>query len=88
MFDRAYIDYQWLYNLDRSSVYFVSRAKPNMAYQNAETYDIPEKDEDFVLEDVDIEVTGHYYSRDYPKTIRSVCIWDKENDKELVFLTN
>lgn len=88
VFDRAYIDYKWLYNLDSNNIFFVSRAKSNMAYQIVETYDIPEKDEGYILEDVDIELTGHYSSKDYSRKLRLVRIWDQENNKELVFLTN
>ena len=88
VFDRAYINYRWLNILDSKNIYFVTRSKSNMAYRITESYEIPEKDKGYILEDVDIELSGHYSSQDYPRKLRLVRIWDEETRKELVFLTN
>lgn len=88
VFDRAYVHFEWMNKLDSKRIYFVTRSKSNMSYRITDRYEIPKKDKGFVLEDVDIELTGVNSSQVYPKKLRLVKIRDKETHKELVFLTN
>ncbi len=85
--DRAYVDYQWLYNLDSNGVFFVTRLKSNADIQIVQTFLTHEK-QDHILSDQDIRLTGFYSSQNYPKRLRIVKIYDKENDQTLVLLTN
>lgn len=85
--DRAYVDYQWLYNLDSSGVFFVTRLKSNADIKLTETFLTNEKD-DHILSDQDIELTGFYSSKNYPKALRIVKVFDAENGQELILLTN
>jgi len=85
--DRAYVDYQWLYNLDSSGVFFVTRLKSNADIQVVETFLTNEKQE-HILSDQDIELTGFYSSQKYPDRLRIVKVYDKENDQTLILLTN
>jgi len=85
--DRAYVDFQWLFNLDSSNVFFVTRLKKNAHIKIAQTFLTNEKHE-HVLSDQDIELLGFYTSKKYPKKLRIVRVYDKVNDKVLVLLTN
>lgn len=88
VFDRAYVDYQWLHILDSSSVYFVTRAKKNMDYEVIKQHPISDGDSSTVFSDETIELAGVKSGQAYPRKFRRVAWWDAENQKELVFITN
>lgn len=85
--DRAYVDYKWLYNLDSTDVFFVTRLKSNADIAIAESFLTNEK-HDHILSDKDIELTGFYSSKNYPKRLRTVKVYDPLNEQTLVLLTN
>lgn len=85
--DRAYVDYKWLYNLDSSGVIFVTRLKSNADIQVVAQYLTNDKQE-HILSDKDIRLTGFYSSDNYPKQLRIVKVYDKQNDQQLILLTN
>ena len=84
--DRAYVDYQWLYNLDSTGVFFVTRLKSNADVDIAESFLTNEKHE-HILSDQDVHLTGFYSSKNYPKILRIVKVFDAENGQELILLT-
>ena len=85
--DRAYVDYEWLYELDSNKVFFVTRLKSNAAIEVVESFLTNDKHE-HILSDEDIKLTGFYTSNKYPKNLRIVKVYDEENDQTLVLLTN
>jgi len=85
--DRAYVDYAWLYNLDSSGVFYVTRLKSNADIEIVECFLTNQKHE-HVLNDEDLRLTGIYSSQKYPKKLRIVKVYDKENDQTLILLTN
>lgn len=85
--DRAYVDYKWLYNLDSTGVIFVSRLKANADIEVLEKYLTNDKHE-HILSDEDIRLTGFYASKNYPKKLRIVRVYDQQNDQYLILLTN
>ena len=85
--DRAYVDYEWLYNLDSSGVFFVTRLKSNADIEVVETFLTNEKQE-HILSDQDIALTGFYSAQKYPDNLRIVKVYDQENDQTLILLTN
>lgn len=88
VFDRGYIDFLWLRELDSRKIFFVTRAKEGMDYAVTDCYEIPRNVAGTVLEDVDIRLTGPQTKDKYPGKLRLVRYWDEDNQKELVFLTN
>jgi len=86
--DKAYVDYSWLHVLDSTGVFFVTRAKDNMQYDIVEHYQITAKDADTILQDVDIVLSNKASYNKYPQKLRLVKVWDQENQRELIFLTN
>ena len=85
--DRAYVNFQWLFNLDSTGVTFVTRLKSNADIQTVESFLTPEK-HDHILGDHDIHLTGFYTSKKYPKRLRIVRVYDHKNDQNLILLTN
>ena len=85
--DKAYVDFKWLYNLDSSGVFFVTRLKSNADIEIVEEFLTNEKHE-HILSDQDIMLTGFYSSKKYPKRLRIVKVYDEQNDQFLVLLTN
>jgi len=84
--DRAYIDYKWLYSLTQQKVFFVTRAKRNIKYKFLGQHTTSKKTS--IIADELIQLKGFYTQQEYPDTLRMVTYYDKETDKELVFLTN
>lgn len=84
--DRAYIDYRWLYDLDKSKIFFVTRAKTNIKYEVIGQQEVDKKKG--LMFDKTIRLEGYYQRRYYPKELRLVGFKDADTGKELVFLTN
>jgi hypothetical protein len=85
--DRAYVDYTWLYDLDSSGIFFVTRLKSNADIKVVESF-LTNGKQEHILSDEDISLTGFYSSQRYPKKLRIVRVYDKENDQTLALLTN
>lgn len=85
IFDRAYLDYAWLYGLHRQGIWFVTRLKSNACY---EVIHRQESTSDSVLADQVIQLTSLQGQARYPELLRRVHYRDPETGKEYVFLTN
>jgi transposase len=84
--DRAYIDYSRLYQIDQSHSFFVVRAKDNLKFRSIKSSPV---DKNTGLRcDQNIRLKVKKSASDYPKYIRRIKFYDKENDQLLVFLTN
>jgi hypothetical protein len=70
VFDRGYVDYKWLQDLDSRNIYFVTRAKDNMNYEVTTAYETDSESE-FVYDD-NIKLIGQKSSTNYPHTLRRV----------------
>ena len=85
VFDRGYNDFKQLYRIEEIGSYFVIRAKKNLQYRVLKwKRRMPEN----VLSDAEIELTGYYPSKDYPKRLRLVRYHDPEQNRDFMFLTN
>ena len=84
--DKAYIDYKWLYYINKKGVYFVTRVKNNMNYSVTGQHKSI-KNNSVVRDDV-IVLTGYYTKQKYPDRLRLVGYVDSESGKYYEFLTN
>ena len=85
VFDRGYNDFKQLYRIEEIGSYFVIRAKKNLQYRVLKwKRRMPEN----VLSDAEIELTGYYPSKYYPKRLRLVRYHDPEQNRGFMFLTN
>jgi putative transposase len=83
--DRAYNDYSWYYSLNQQGSYFVGRMKSNVRYE-VDT-NLPAQGEG-ILSDELIILSGAKAQKDYPIKLRRVTFLRKEDQKELVFISN
>jgi len=84
--DRGYDDYKLFASWIENGIYFVTRMKGNAQYRYLEERSIPSRGN--VLSDHLIEFTGFYARRHCPHVLRRVVVWDRENEREIVLLTN
>jgi hypothetical protein len=84
--DMGYTDYAQYAQWTNDGVFFVTRQKGNAAYRVIEERAIPQNRH--VLKDQIIEFTGYYAQKDCPHRLRRVEVWDEENNRTVVLLTN
>jgi hypothetical protein len=84
--DKGYIDYELFWNWTGDGVYFVTRQKDNAHYNVLEEKPIPRTGN--ILRDQIIELGGFYSQQKYPGVLRRLEVWDEENGKTIVLLTN
>ena len=84
--DRAYLDYNWLWDLNNKGVFFVTRAKDNIDCELTGQHK-PIKNKHVLRDDI-ISLKGYYTSRKYPESLRIVGYTDQETGKYYEFLTN
>lgn len=84
--DRAYTDFERLYQLQQESAFFVIRAKSNLQFRRL--YSHPVDKDTGLLCDQTVVLTGFYTAQHYPDKLRRIKYHDAETDKRFVFLTN
>jgi hypothetical protein len=84
--DRGYNDYRLFARWTEEGVYFVTRLKDNADYEVIEQRSLPERRN--ILADELIGFRGPKASKDCPCALRRVVVWDKDNERQIVLLTN
>ena len=84
--DRAYIDFRRLYTFTQLSAFFVTRAKSNLDYIRRSYRQVDKASG--IKSDQTIALVGPKTSLEYPDCLRRISLFDSENQKRLVFLTN
>jgi len=84
--DRGYNDYKLFGSWTKERIFFVTRMKENADYTVTEENLIPITGN--VLRDQLILLNGFYAQKDCPHVLRRVVVWDSENEREIVLLTN
>jgi len=84
--DRAYNDFDRLYQLHLLGAFFVVRAKSNMKFRRVYSHKI-EKTLGLKC-DQTMKLTGLKTSNYYPEQLRRVRYYDSENKKLFTFVTN
>ena len=85
--DRAYVDFEWLNNLDSNRVIYVTRLKKNVNFEIVKELPVNGKHE-HILSDQIIRLTGDKTHKKHPRKIRVVEVYDPENDQTLILMTN
>ena len=70
IFDKAYVDYVHLWALNQRGVFFVTRAKDNMACRVKKRR--PRSSDRRILKDELVALKGHYTRQKYPGVLRRV----------------
>ena len=84
--DKGYIDFERLFELTNKNAYFITRAKKNLISKKVYSHDVRKFSN--IKYDQTVKLTGVKTSLLYPEHLRKTKFVDKENDKELIFLTN
>ena len=84
--DRGYNDYKLFSHWTENQIYFVTRLKENADYIVFAERQIPENRN--ILADQFIVFAGHNAQKNCPHVLRKIVVWDTENEKEIVLLTN
>ena len=84
--DMGYTDYRLYGDWTRQGVYFVSRLKDNALYEVIEKR-TPAKRSNILYDRV-IRLTGAKAAEKCPFPLRMIGVWDAENEREIVLLTN
>jgi len=85
-FDRAYNDYSLFSYWTANGIFFVTRQKENAVYEVVEEREVPQRRS--ILADQIIRLTGPKAEKKCPHLLRRVVVWDQENQREIVLLTN
>ena len=84
--DRAYLDFQRLYQMHQSSAIFVTRSKTNTGLRRIYSHKVDKSTG--VRYDQTVLLTGFYTKKDYPDKLRRIKYFDAEKGRSFVFLTN
>jgi len=84
--DRAYNDYKLFALWTGKGVFFVARMKDNAVYEVIEARPVPKTRN--IMSDEIIRLTGTGAAEKCPYLLRCVVVWDEENKREIVLLTN
>jgi len=76
--DRAYLDFQRLYQLHQSSAVFITHSKVNTGLRRIYSHKV----------DQTVALTGYYSKKDYPEKLRRIKYFDAEKGRSFTFLTN
>lgn len=88
LFDKAYVDYEHLHDLDARGVQWVTRAKENFKYRAVRNLPVPEGGR--ILKDQIVKLTGPKWKKFKGWTLRRVeaLVEVDGKDKIMVFITN
>ena len=84
--DRGYNDYSLFASWCEREIYFVTRMKDNAVYEVVETLPLPQGRN--ILADEIILLSGTGAQEKCPHLPRRIVVWDEDNQRELVLLTN
>jgi len=88
IFDKAYIDFDHLWEMEQREVIWVTRAKENLQFEVVEQMPVPAEGK--VVTDELVGLKNPASQRKYPELMRRVTAWVEVDGKEqlMVFLTN
>jgi hypothetical protein len=84
--DRAYLDFQRLYQTHQSLAIFVTRSKTNTGLRRIYSHKVDKSTD--VRYDQAIVAAGFYTKKNYPEKLRRIKYFDAEKGRSFVFLTN
>jgi hypothetical protein len=84
--DRAYNDFALFGRWCSQEIFFVTRMKQRTLYEVVETREVPQNRQ--ILSDEIILLSSPKAQQDCSEQLRRVVVWDSENAREIVLLTN
>ena len=84
--DRGYNDYSLFAHWTEDHIFFVTRLKDNADYTVVKERSVPRNRN--IIADQLIQFSGQNARKRCPHILRKVTVWDKEQDREIILLTN
>jgi hypothetical protein len=84
--DRAYLDFQRLFQLHQCAAIFVIRSKTNTGLRRIYSHKVDQSTG--VKFDQTVALTGYYSKKDYPEKLRRIKFYDADKSRSFIFLTN
>ena len=84
--DRGYNDYSLFAHWTQNHIFFVTRLKGNADYIVVEERTVPQNRN--ILSDQLIQFSGQTARKKCPHILRKVAVWDKEQNRQIILLTN
>lgn len=84
--DRAYNDYELFSRWTTNGIIFVTRLKDNAVYRVVKRQQVPQNRN--ILFDQHIRLVGAKAEQKCPQTLRRIVVWDQDNEREIVLVTN
>jgi hypothetical protein len=84
--DRAYVDFERLFDFDQAGAFFITRIKQNTRFYRRQSH--PTDRFSGIRSDQTIVLTGPKTSRLYPAPLRRIHYYNADKDLRLTFLTN
>ena len=84
--DRAYLDFERLYEIHRAQAFFVTRVRRRFNFRRMYSNKV-DRQKGFICDQI-ITLTGFYPNKKYPEKLRRIKYYDDEKGKRLIFLTN
>jgi len=84
--DRGFLDFTRLYSLEQLKANFIIRSRKNVKFRRLYSRAV-DKSKGLVC-DQTIKLTGVYTPKYYPEKLRRIRFRDRENNNNLIFLTN
>jgi hypothetical protein len=84
--DRGYNDYRLFASWIENRIYFVTRLKDNADYVVVAENPVPQNRN--IRADELIQFAGYSAKQKCPYVLRRIVVWDSENEREIVLLTN
>jgi hypothetical protein len=84
--DRAYVDFAWLWSIEQTKAFFVTRLKTSIKWTRVISRPVDKTLG--IRSDQDILLFSKQTKEKYPKRLRRVTFRDEDRNRTLVFLTN
>ena len=84
--DRGFIDFERFYTIHTHHAFFITRAKTNMKCRRI--YSAKVDKTTGVICDQTIQLVNHYARKQYPEKLRRIKYFDKETNKQFIFIAN
>jgi len=84
--DRGYVDFEWLWSIEQTSAFFVTRLKRSLKWNRIISHSIDKTTG--VRADQEIIMSSSRLKKFYPKRLRKISFRDETQNRTLIFLTN
>jgi uncharacterized protein (DUF952 family) len=81
--DRAYLDFKMLYQWNTEDIYFVMMLKDLVRYESLEELPLPEGEDEHIIKDEIIRLTGDGTQKLYPAKLRRVVIFSEKDNRKI-----